>query len=148
MTKVLVTGCFDILHNGHIQFIENAAKYGDELYVGVCSDYNYVQTKTRIPIFNEAERLYMIKALKWVKDAAIATGTGKCDFENVVQKFKPDVLIVNNDQDVPEKHELCKKYGISIIVLNREKYHDELPTRSSFDIKKYIKGFDLNEDKK
>lgn len=147
MTKVLVTGCFDILHNGHVQFIENAAKYGDELYVGVCSDYNYVQTKNRLPIFNEDERLYLIKSLKWVKDAEICNGSGKCDFENVIKKFKPDVLIVNTDQDVPEKHKLCDEYGISIIVLNREKYHDELPTRSSFDIKKYISKCNYEEDK-
>ena len=138
MIKILITGCFDLLHNGHIQFIQNASKYGDELYVGVCSDENYLQTKGELPVYNEQERLYMIKSIKYVTDAMINSGTGKADFENVIQAFKPDTLIVNDDGFPEEKEAICKKYNMSLLILPRTNYFD-LPSRSTSSIKEYLK---------
>ena len=68
--KVFVTGFFDLLNSGHVQFLKEAAEYG-ELYVGVGSDAYFEELKGRQPICSEQERLYMVKAVRYVKDAFI-----------------------------------------------------------------------------
>ncbi|MDE6553844.1 MAG: adenylyltransferase/cytidyltransferase family protein, partial [Muribaculaceae bacterium] len=68
--KVLVTGFFDLLNSGHVQFLKEAAEHG-ELYVGVGSDASFEELKGRQPICSEQERLYMVKAVRYVKDAFI-----------------------------------------------------------------------------
>ena len=59
--KVFVSGCFDMLHSGHVRFLEEAASYG-ELHVGIGSDQTVVELKGRYPVNTQAEREYMIKA--------------------------------------------------------------------------------------
>ena len=66
--KVFVSGCYDLLHSGHVAFFEEAATYGD-LYVGIGSDRTIAGLKGRRTINTEQERLYMVKALRAVKDA-------------------------------------------------------------------------------
>jgi cytidyltransferase-like protein len=79
--KVLVSGCFDLLHSGHIAFFEEASSYGD-LYVALGSDQTIFDLKGRIPVNNEAERLYLVKSVVFVKDAFISKGSGILDFVN------------------------------------------------------------------
>ena len=62
--KVFVSGCYDLLHSGHVAFFEEASSYGD-LYVGLGSDRTVFELKGRRNINNEQERLYMVKALRW-----------------------------------------------------------------------------------
>jgi cytidyltransferase-like protein len=62
--KVFVSGCFDILHSGHVAFLQEAAGFG-ELYVGVGSDKTISDMKGRNPIYSEAERVYMLEKLAW-----------------------------------------------------------------------------------
>ena len=78
--KVFVSGCYDMLHSGHVAFFEEAARYGD-LYVGIGSDKTIFELKARKTINTDAERLYMVKALRVVKDAWINSGSGLLDFE-------------------------------------------------------------------
>ena len=73
--KVFVSGCFDMLHSGHVAFFEEAAGYGD-LYVGIGSDRTISDLKGRRTINGERERLYMIRSLRCVKDAWINKGSG------------------------------------------------------------------------
>ena len=77
--KVLVTGFFDLLNSGHVSFLKEAARYG-ELYVGVGSDSTFEELKKRQPVCSEQERLYMVKAVRYVKDAFINSGSGVLDF--------------------------------------------------------------------
>ena len=81
--KVFVSGCYDMLHSGHVAFFEEAASHGD-LYVGLGSDQTIWGLKARKPINSNAERLYMVKAIKYVKDAWINSGSGIMDFEKEV----------------------------------------------------------------
>ncbi|RMF78878.1 MAG: cytidyltransferase, partial [Chloroflexi bacterium] len=60
--KVFVSGSFDLLHSGHIAFLQQAAQYGD-LYVALGSDATIYELKGRMPINNEAERLYMMQSV-------------------------------------------------------------------------------------
>ena len=127
--KVLVSGCFDMLHSGHIAFLESAAAYG-ELHVGLGSDQTLFDLKGRPPVNDERERLFMIQAINCVKGAFISQGTGILDFSAEIETLQPDLFVVNQDGNVPEKQRLCQQLGIEYIVLNR-KPHDNLHMRST-----------------
>jgi cytidyltransferase-like protein len=129
MPTVLVSGCYDLLHAGHIAFFREAASYG-KLYVSVGSDRNIELLKGKRPVFSEAERLYIVKAIRYVEDAFIGSGTGMLDFEPDLRRLKPDFLIVNEDGHTEEKRALCESLGIAYKVLRR--VPDEgLPARAS-----------------
>lgn len=131
--KVFVSGCFDLLHSGHIAFFEEAAKYGD-LYVALGSDQTIYELKGRPPVTSEKERLYMVKNISLVKDAFISRGSGIIDFREEIQEMRPDYLLVNEDGNIPEKEKLCKEIGIEYVVLRREP-HPGLAKRSTTDLK-------------
>ena len=116
--KVFVSGCFDMLHSGHVAFFEEAATHGD-LYVGIGSDRTINELKGRRTINGERERLYMIRSLRCVKDAWINIGSGLLDFENELRKMKPDIFFVNEDGYTPDKKKLCDELGIELLVSKR-----------------------------
>ncbi|MBD8348242.1 adenylyltransferase/cytidyltransferase family protein [Dysgonomonas sp. HGC4] len=129
MKKVFVSGCYDMLHSGHVAFFEEAAALGD-LYVGIGSDKTINELKARKTINNDQERLYMVKSLKAVKDAWINQGSGIIDFLEEVKTLKPDIFFVNTDGHSSIKEELCKKLGIEYVVSKRVP-HGNLPSRST-----------------
>ena len=116
--KVFVSGCYDMLHSGHVAFFEEASSYGD-LYVGLGSDQTIYELKARKTFNNNAERLYMVKSIRFVKDAWINSGSGIMDFEKEVLELKPDIFFVNTDGYTPAKQEFCKKHNIELIVSKR-----------------------------
>jgi cytidyltransferase-like protein len=127
--KVFVSGCFDLLHSGHIAFLETAAQYGD-VYVCIGSDNTVKDLKGRYPIITQQERKYMIQALKCVKECRINTGSGIIDFENELNDIQPDIFVVNEDGNTPSKETLCTKKGIEYKVLERIPT-EGLPVRST-----------------
>jgi len=127
--KVFVSGCYDMLHSGHVAFFEEAATHGD-LYVGLGSDQTIYELKGRRTINSNAERLYMVKALRCVKDAWISSGSGIMDFEKEVRELKPDVFFVNSDGYTPAKEKFCRELGIELIVSKRVP-EAGLPARST-----------------
>jgi cytidyltransferase-like protein len=135
--KVFVSGCFDVLHSGHIRFFEEAASLGD-LYVSIGSDATVEELKHRPTLYNEQERLYMVSSIRFVKEAFIAQGHGKLDFMEELQKVKPDIFFVNSDGDSPEKRQAVENLGIRYIVSNRIP-KDLLPVRSTTSIREILK---------
>ena len=135
MAIVLVSGCFDLLHAGHVCFLETAAQWG-ELYVSIGSDTTVRQLK-RDTIYSENERLYMVRALKCVKHAFIAKGSGKLDFVEELKSLKPDIFLVNSDGHSEEKEILCRENGVTYVVLNRTPAK-QLPCRSTTNVLKNI----------
>ena len=127
--KVFVSGCYDLLHSGHVAFFEEAASYGD-LYVGLGSDETIYGLKGRRTINSNEERLYMVKALRCVKDAWISSGSGIMDFEKEVRELKPDIFFVNTDGYTPEKKAFCDELGIELVVSKRVP-RQGLPARST-----------------
>ena len=132
--KVFVSGCYDMLHSGHVAFLQEAAELGD-LYVGLGSDKTIFALKNRRTINSDAERLYMVKALRCVKDAWINSGSGIMDFEEEVKKLKPDIFFVNTDGFTPAKEDFCREQGIELVVSKRRP-HEGLPARSTTAIRK------------
>jgi len=96
MKKVFISGCYDLLHSGHVAFFKEAARYG-ELYVGLGADSTLIELKGRAPVNSEAERLYMVKAIRYVKDAWISRGSGYLDFEDDLRASDIDIFLVNED---------------------------------------------------
>ena len=116
--KVFVSGCFDMLHSGHVAFFEEAATHGD-LYVGIGSDSTINDLKGRRTVNGERERLYMIKSLKYIKDAWINKGSGLIDFGEELRELRPDIFFVNEDGYTPDKKKLCNELGIELVVSRR-----------------------------
>ena len=127
--KVFVSGCYDMLHSGHVAFFKEAATHGD-LYVGIGSDATIRELKDRKTINTEQERLYMVKAIRYVKDAFINSGSGMLDFEEDVKRLKPDIFFVNSDGYTPGKKRFCEENGIELVVSTRIP-EAGLPTRST-----------------
>lgn len=136
--KVLVSGCYDLLHGGHIEFLRMAALQG-ELHVCIGSDRNIENLKDRPPLFSEAERLFIVRSIRFVKHARISSGTGILDFEPDMAKIKPDFFVVNEDGVTEGKRRLCEKHGVKLIVLPRIPAGG-LPERSSTSLKAELAG--------
>jgi cytidyltransferase-like protein len=134
--KVLVTGCYDWFHSGHIRFFEEVSEMGD-LYVVVGNDANVRALKgENHPMFSQAERRYMVESIRYVKQALISTGQGWLDAEPELKRLKPDIYAVNEDGDRPEKQQYCQDNGIEYVVLKRLPKAG-LPRRES----KVMRGF-------
>lgn len=138
MTKVFVSGCFDVLHSGHVRFFEEASQYGD-LYVSIGSDKTVLELKNRPTLYNEQERLYMVSSLKFVHRAFVASGSGKLDFENEIRQIKPDIFFVNEDGHSDEKQKFVESLGIRYVVSKRQA-KENLPIRSTTSIRQSIKN--------
>lgn len=133
MKKVFVSGCYDLLHSGHVEFFRQAAQYGD-LYVGIGSDATILKYKNHQTVYKENERLYMVKAIRYVKDAFINKGDGIMDFVPTVDMLHPDILVVNEDGSSDEKRCFCEQRGMEYVVLKRLPA-EGLTARSSTDLK-------------
>lgn len=125
----MVTGCFDLLHSGHVAFLKEAAKLG-EVYVCIGNDANVFQLKGRYPVNPESERKYMIEALSGVTECKVNKGFGIIDFLDEIAEIKPDIFLVNEDGSTPTKAEICKQNNIEYRVLERIP-HENLPARST-----------------
>ncbi len=97
--KVLASGVFDLLHYGHIRFLEEAKKLGGKdakLVVIVASDETVTRIKGRPPIIPEDQRRAVIESLKVVDEAHI--GYKEQDLDKVLATIKPDIVAVGHDQ--------------------------------------------------
>ena len=96
MKTVLVFGCFDIIHPGHIWFLQQAKKHGDHLVVVLARDNQIRRIKGHAPQIKEQDRLALVKALKLV-DAAYL-GDNAYRYERLVKKIKSDIIVLGYDQ--------------------------------------------------
>ncbi|MBI5832156.1 MAG: adenylyltransferase/cytidyltransferase family protein [Armatimonadetes bacterium] len=134
--KVLVTGCYDWFHSGHVRFFEEAAEHG-ELYVVVGHDANVRLLKGEgHPMFPEAERRYLAGAVRYVHQALVSTGHGWMDAEPEIKRLGIDIYLVNEDGDKPEKRAFADEHGLNYVVLRRLPKAG-LPARQSTDLRGY-----------
>jgi cytidyltransferase-like protein len=117
--KVIVTGCYDWFHSGHVRFFEEVSALGD-LYVAVGNDANVRLLKgAGHPLLSQDERRYVAGSIRHVAEAMFTTGSGWLDAEPEIQRIKPDMYAVNEDGDKPEKRAYCEANGIQYVVLRR-----------------------------
>ena len=108
MTRVMASGVFDIIHTGHISYLEQAKSHGDELVVVVACD-NTVRRRKHEPITPEDMRVRIVNSLKPV-DRAVLGKDGNI-FETV-REINPDVIVLGFDQHF-DKAKLLKDLGDS-----------------------------------
>jgi cytidyltransferase-like protein len=121
---VFCTGCYDILQSGHAVFFNQCRQFGDILVVGVGRDKIISDLKgPGRPVNPENNRVYLVAALEDVNYAVLndtQLSKGKIDFKEVVEKLRPDVFILNDDDSgIAEKKELCGSLGIKIEFVTR-----------------------------
>jgi FAD synthetase len=128
MVRVMATGVFDLLHAGHLHFLEQAKALGDELVVVVARD----QTARRLkhePYVPEHLRRLMVEALKPVDRAMLGSTT---DIYSTVVDVKPDIIALGYNQsfDLSEVATECERRGVKVKVVRLEPLaHDEMATR-------------------
>jgi len=132
--RVVVTGCYDWLHSGHVRFFEEVSTYGD-LYVVVGHDANLRLLKgAGHPLFPQDERRYMVGSIRYVTQALISSGQGWLDADPEIRRLKPDIYAVNEDGDKGGKREYCAQLGVEYLVLKRTPAPG-LPPRTATDLR-------------
>jgi cytidyltransferase-like protein len=132
--RVIVSGCFDWLHSGHVRFFEEVSRIGD-LYVVVGHDDNIRLLKGGgHPHLPAVERRYLVGSIRYVHRALISSGHGWLDAEPEIARIRPHVYAVNEDGDRPEKRRFCAEHGIEYRVLKRIP-RPGLPARSSTELR-------------
>jgi len=124
MVRVMASGVFDILHTGHIHYLTEAKKLGDELHVVVATD-STVRKKKHEPITPEGMRLELVRNLKPVDRAYLGR---EGDIFDIVREIKPDIIALGYDQHFEEKKltmEL-KKIGLNVRILRVSQFDHDL----------------------
>jgi cytidyltransferase-like protein len=118
--KVLVAGFFDLLHSGHISFLEEAAELGD-VYVSLGSDKNSVAMKNKTPVCSEDERKYILESIRWIKEVKISSGeTGSSSYVPYLDQIRPDIFFTNEDASgISDKIKICSDRGIQFVQSKR-----------------------------
>jgi len=131
---VLATGVFDILHPGHLRFLEESKKQGGpgaRLVVVVATDKTVKSRKGQGPTMSESDRLEIVSSLKPVNRAVL--GHKKIDFLGVLHELKPDIVCVGYDQNDIKRRvvKLVADQKLSIRVVQIQKFGGRGPTSSS-----------------
>ena len=124
LKKVLVGGCFDILHVGHIKFLKKAKSFGDYLIVLLESDENIKKLKgSGKPIFSLKERIAVLKSIKYVgKIIVVPINPTHETYLKLIKKIKPNIIAIT-EGDILEKHKLnqAKLVGAKLKVIKKYK---------------------------
>jgi FAD synthetase len=141
---VLASGTFDLLHLGHVRFLEEAKKAGGkdaELIVIVARDSTVKARKGKKPIMPEDQRRALVESLKVVDEAIL--GWEDFSIDKVIEKIKPDIIAVGHDQDGIEKEVLkaIKKEKIAIKVAKIGRFGKRELDSSSKIVRKIIESF-------
>ena len=131
---VLASGVFDLLHLGHVKFLEEAKKAGGKnarLVVIIATDRTVEKTKGRKPIMSENQRRALVESLKVVDEAVL--GSEEFDIGEVVESVKPDVIALGYDQTDMEqrvqKYVDALRLGIKVVRVGKFE-EDELDSSS------------------
>ena len=142
---VLASGVFDLLHLGHVKFLEEAKKAGGqnaELIVIVARDNTVKKRKGKKPIMPENQRRALVESLKVVDEAIL--GYEKFDIEKVIEKIKPDILVFGYDQKGMEKtvKECIEAKGLKMKIVKIGKFKEDELDSSSKIKEKIIEDFE------
>jgi FAD synthetase len=124
MKRVLAAGVFDLLHYGHIRYLEEAKKLGGpgaKLTVIVARDETVRRMKGHDPVIPEDQRRATVEALKVVDEALL--GFEDLDLDRVIQQVKPDIIAVGHDQEAirnqMEKIKKARELNFKIVQVGR-----------------------------
>lgn len=95
MKRVITFGTFDVLHVGHLNILEGAARYGDHLIVGVSTDELNITKKGRLPVYSQDERIRIVHALRSVDQVFLEESLE--DKEQYIRRYHANVLVMGDD---------------------------------------------------
>ena len=117
MSLICASGCFDLLHPGHIAFIDKVAKLASQLVIFVARDETVYKLKGCRPLMPDVDRLKIVRSLQPVTHAELSEGIGMLDFEKNLRRIRPEYFAVNPDGDVLEKRHLCEELDVDYLVM-------------------------------
>ena len=138
MKKVFVSGTYDLLHAGHIQFFKEAKALGDYLVVSFCSNANLLKYKGRHSCMPDDNKKVLLESIRYIDKVIIGNDDGGVfDFVEAFIDEEPDILVVTTDDThAEEKRKFCQDYAVKFVVL--PKTLPEATPVSSFGIIKNI----------
>ncbi|MGB9915009.1 MAG: adenylyltransferase/cytidyltransferase family protein [Candidatus Bathyarchaeales archaeon] len=141
---VLASGVFDLLHLGHVRFLEEAKKAGGEdaeLIVIIARDSTVEKSKGRKPVMPENQRRALVESLKVVDEAVL--GFEEFDVGDVIKRIKPDVIALGYDQSDMEKlvKDYINKHNLDIKVVRISKFEEDALDSSSKIRQRIIENF-------
>ena len=141
---VLASGVFDLLHLGHVKFLEEAKKAGGKnawLLVIVARDSTVQRMKGRKPVMNENQRRALVESLRVVDEAVL--GLEDFDIGDVIERTKPDVIALGYDQMKMEQ-QVCayvNKHGLGVKIIRLGKFENDKLSSSSEIREKIVEKF-------
>ena len=129
--KVFVSGCYDILHGGHIEFFNQAKSLGDYLIVSFAGDQVLEIHKNKKASLPEAHKRKILESLRMVDEVVMGDSLDELglDFKEHFLRIKPDILAVTEDDKYGEqKIALCESIGAQYIVLPKSLDFDKTST--------------------
>ncbi len=141
---VLASGVFDLLHPGHVKYLEEAKKAGGqnaELIVIIARDNTVAKRKRGKPVIPENQRRALVDSLKVVDEAIL--GYEEFDIRKVIEKIKPDIIALGYDRDDIEETVIryVKEKGLKIKVVKIGKFGEDELNSSSKIKQKIIKHY-------
>ncbi|WP_337861096.1 adenylyltransferase/cytidyltransferase family protein [Ferroplasma sp.] len=129
MIKVMASGVFDILHLGHVHYLNESKSFGDYLVVVVASDYT-AKKHGKALIFNEVERAALVSELKMVNEVMI--GHSNDNIFQTVNEIKPDIITLGYDQKFDDAYieNECKKLGLNTKIKRTKPYNGNFNSSS------------------
>jgi len=142
---VLASGVFDLLHLGHVRFLEEAKRQGGkdaELLVVIARDNTVEKMKGRKPVMSEDQRRALVESLKVVDEAVL--GFEDFDIGDVIEKIKPDVIALGFDQTSMEQQvrEYVDKHNLNVRVFSHGKFEEDVLHSSSKIRQKIVADFE------
>ncbi|MEK7609657.1 MAG: adenylyltransferase/cytidyltransferase family protein [Patescibacteria group bacterium] len=130
--KVFVSGCYDILHAGHVQFFEDAKALGDHLTVCFASDEVLLLAKKRPPSIPQDNKQIILSSIRCIDRVVTSSDLHPVfDFEGHIKELHPDILAVtDDDKNVKLKKEFCDRYGMTLVVLPKRNIVKRVSTTS------------------
>lgn len=131
MKKVFVSGCYDLLHAGHVEFFKQAKALGDYLIVSFASDEVLEKYKGRKSVLPEAHKKYLLESLSMVDEVVVGRNTSDpiFDFKDEFIRLKPQILAsTEDDKHVKEKIAFCKAHGAEYIQLPKNLSFERIST--------------------
>ncbi len=130
MKKVFVSGCYDILHAGHIRFFEAARAKGDHLTVCFASDPVLMLAKHRTPSLPEESKKIVLQSLRAVDEVVRSSNLDPIfDFKDHILRIRPDILAITDDDHNREiKQAFCDENGIELVVFSKAALDQDIST--------------------
>lgn len=134
---VLAGGCFDVLHIGHVKFLEKARSYGDSLIVLLESDANIKKLKGKNrPFHNQKERKEVLESLKFVDEVIVLPNsvTDKT-YDNLIKEIKPKIIAITEGDPIKNRKLIqAKSVGAKLKVVRNYKSKSSSDIFSKFNL--------------